>query len=334
MMSHRSRAICMMIAVLAIAACGDATAPVAPHRYRAAFAVLIGEPVSAPVASDVVVQLGILDSAHNAVGSQLVNFVVSDGSLYAASAISSGDGRIFARWTLGTKAGPQWIEARAVDQDTGDALLLGRISVTANAGAATTITSASDGVFYLGEHRAAADVFGAVDRYGNAARVDASTLGLADPWTAQGDSIAAPADATAKGKATMTIDGKSTAIRIFSTPDFRKGTFKISGSCVGNVADSVTFDATLASVAYSADRRTLSFVSPYIPTKWTKGVATVGASAFYSASTLLTPDSVQTKTTMGTFTLTTISPVVYSAKSTTTFTADCKVAPSWRLWQK
>lgn len=326
-----ARAICLSVALMGIVACGDgSTAPLAP-KTRAAFATLIGEPLTSAVATEVVVQIGITDSAKKAVGSQLVNFVVGDGTLFAASAISNQDGTVFVRWTLGTRAGVQWLEARAIDQTTGDALVLGRITAIATPGAASTILYVSDGVFFMGEHRAVSDVFGIVDRYGNAVKVNADSIGLSAPWTAKGDSIIAPVELTASGKVTIIAAGRTTSVRIFSMPDFRKGTFRLTGSCVGAASDSVTFAGSLASISYSSDRRTLSFLTQYGATRWSKSAPTAGSNTFLSVNALVTPDSIQTKENVGTFTLISASPAVYQSKSATVVSTDCKSSPTWRI---
>jgi hypothetical protein len=53
------------------------------------------------------------------------------GSVIAGSAQTNADGEARERWTLGPTAGEQILEARAVDQSTGDPIVFGRIAATA-----------------------------------------------------------------------------------------------------------------------------------------------------------------------------------------------------------
>ncbi len=60
------------------------------------------------------------DSRAHAVKGQIVNFVVvsGGGSVFAGAAITGADGIVQERWTLGA-SGPQRVEARAIDTQTG-----------------------------------------------------------------------------------------------------------------------------------------------------------------------------------------------------------------------
>jgi hypothetical protein len=287
----------------------------------------------APVATDVVVQMAVLDSSRKPIPSQLVNFAISDGgSLYAAAAISNPDGTVFARWTLGTKAGVQWIEARNVDQETGAAILLGRIEAKALAGSAATVLYATDGIFFLGERRALSDVFGVVDKYGNPVSMDASTIGIAGPWKSDGQFVTAPSDLTASANVWITVASRVVPVRIFSAPDLQQARYRITGSCLGVSADSLTFDAPIASPTYTPDRRSLTFSAPYVTTKWSKGTASSTGIAFpFTASASIAPDSIQTRGAMGTFVLTSTTPVTYQSKATAPFLTQCRSNPVWVL---
>src|SRR3989442_8676501 len=71
------------------------------------------------------------DSRGRPVRGQIVNFVVvsGGGSVFAGAAISGGDGIVQERWTLGA-AGPQQLEARAVDNVTGAKLTFAIFTAT------------------------------------------------------------------------------------------------------------------------------------------------------------------------------------------------------------
>ena len=51
--------------------------------------------------------------------------------MFAGSAITNDSGIVQEIWTLGTTAGEQALEARAVDQTTGEPLVFGTITATA-----------------------------------------------------------------------------------------------------------------------------------------------------------------------------------------------------------
>src|SRR5689334_4382965 len=71
------------------------------------------------------------DSRGRAVGGQIVNFVVvsGGGSVFAGAAISGRDGIVQERWTVGS-SGPQQVEARAVDNATGEKLTFATFTAT------------------------------------------------------------------------------------------------------------------------------------------------------------------------------------------------------------
>jgi|GEM_PF-1524038 len=71
------------------------------------------------------------DSRGRAMGGQIVNFVVvsGGGSVFAGAAISGRDGIVQERWTLGA-SGPQQVEARAVDNQTGEKLTFAIFTAT------------------------------------------------------------------------------------------------------------------------------------------------------------------------------------------------------------
>lgn len=70
----------------------------------------------------------VVDERGRPVPDQIINFRVTagGGSVFAGSALTNRDGEARERWTLGTAAGDtQRVEARAVDPQTGAALVLG-----------------------------------------------------------------------------------------------------------------------------------------------------------------------------------------------------------------
>src|SRR5438876_120273 len=71
------------------------------------------------------------DSRSHAVRGQIVNFVVvsGGGSVFAGAAITGADGIVQERWTLGA-SGPQRVEARAIDTQTGAKLTFASFDAT------------------------------------------------------------------------------------------------------------------------------------------------------------------------------------------------------------
>jgi hypothetical protein len=66
---------------------------------------------------------------------QLVNFAASDGgSVFVTAGFTNELGEVLNQWTLGTKAGVQRLEARAMDPETGEALTLGFVEAEATPG--------------------------------------------------------------------------------------------------------------------------------------------------------------------------------------------------------
>src|SRR5256885_12998384 len=72
----------------------------------------VGEELPEPVV------IRATDAQSAAVAGQLINFVVATGGghVFAGSAQTNAQGEARERWTLGTVAGEQVLEARAVDQ--------------------------------------------------------------------------------------------------------------------------------------------------------------------------------------------------------------------------
>jgi hypothetical protein len=96
---------------------------------------LVGQDsIVAEVKSSVPITVLVTDSLSRPVPNQLVNFVPTLGDearVFAGSAITSAAGQAKEVWILGRIAGPQELEARAVDQVTGAPIVLGSFSGTA-----------------------------------------------------------------------------------------------------------------------------------------------------------------------------------------------------------
>jgi hypothetical protein len=125
----------LLISVLAVAVlgCGEATPPT-PRGDLSLQVIggggqvaLVGQELSDPI----VVQ--VTDQDGRAAPGVLINFVVTAGGghVFAGSALTNSDGEARERWTLGETAGDNVIEARSVDQTTGEAIVYAQIHATA-----------------------------------------------------------------------------------------------------------------------------------------------------------------------------------------------------------
>jgi adhesin/invasin len=106
--------------------------------------VLSGDQQQGVVASELPkpVVVKVLDAGGRPVQGQAVNFRVTSGggSVFAGASVTSAEGLAQERWTLGTVAGAeQTLEARAVDNSTGGALVFSTFHATATAGAASSL---------------------------------------------------------------------------------------------------------------------------------------------------------------------------------------------------
>ena len=129
-MSRRSLALSLLLAS-SLFGCSDHVDPTL--SIPVALAVVSGDGQTgmpgAELASPLVAR--VEDSRGRGVPSQIVNFrvVQGGGTVFAGAAITNRDGIARERWTLGT-SGPQRVEARAVDPETGAALTFAVFNAT------------------------------------------------------------------------------------------------------------------------------------------------------------------------------------------------------------
>jgi hypothetical protein len=100
----------------------------------------------------------VTDAAGTPVAGQIINFKVTEGggSVFAGAALSDASGTARERWTLGPVTGlspvPQKLEARAVDTQTGGAIVFATFAATAAARPPTSLTySANPATYVLGK---------------------------------------------------------------------------------------------------------------------------------------------------------------------------------------
>jgi hypothetical protein len=130
-MATEIRSLLIGVLLLAVLGCGDATPPVLPGDLNLEVTGggeqtgLVGQELPNPI----VVKVTGPDGPAPGV---LINFVVTAGGghVFAGSALTNTAGEARERWTLGPAAGDNVIEARSVDQTTGDAIVYAQIHAT------------------------------------------------------------------------------------------------------------------------------------------------------------------------------------------------------------
>lgn len=126
-------------------ACGGSSASSTgspPSGRTAALEIVSGNTQTGVVGHELpgAVVVRVKDDQGRPVSGQIVNFrvVAGGGSVFAGAALSDASGIARERWTLGTAAGPQRLEARAVDSN-GVAIVFASFDATAVAGRAASV---------------------------------------------------------------------------------------------------------------------------------------------------------------------------------------------------
>jgi hypothetical protein len=119
----------------AVLACADETGP-APPGIPASMEIVGGDAQSGEVGTELPAPLvvRVRDSAGTVVPNQIVNFRVTagGGSVFAGVSLTNSAGLAQDRWTIGTStADSQRVEARAVDNNTGQPLTFAVFAATA-----------------------------------------------------------------------------------------------------------------------------------------------------------------------------------------------------------
>lgn len=144
-----SRRFLLSLLSLALVQCGDSGGPSDGPALSANIVEVIqgdgqvdtvGQQLPVPIRI-VVLDTAVASGAPGAMGSaapptpvpgQLVNFVVvsGGGSVFAGAALTDSAGHAQELWTLGGSAGTQCLEARAVDQETGEPITFAQVCAT------------------------------------------------------------------------------------------------------------------------------------------------------------------------------------------------------------
>lgn len=265
---ERARRTSALLLVLAAAACGSDAAtgttsssgnPETPQAKPGSprTATLVGDPITAPVASPVTVSVKITDSSGVAVPNVIVNFVVTSGggSVFAPAVASSASGIANQQWTFGTRAGSQTVEARWIDPVSASPRVLGVIAATATPGPMAKLAFATDSrVITVVNATVPLDSvvkwsFGpsASDQYGNGLPTTGVTYSVGTPLSLSTGLITSTVPAKAEVVATLGGLSASTGAVQFTNDvriKWRASYACMGGIGAGNADDSVVVTAT------------------------------------------------------------------------------------------
>ena len=139
--------------LLSVTACGGSSpAPADPDTTGtvirpAAIQVVSGDVQTGVVGTELPAALvvRVVDASGAPVSGQVVNFTVLEGggTTFAGTAVTGASGQAQERWTLGSTAGAQRLEARAVDGVTGAPIVFATFDATARPGAPTQVSVVS-----------------------------------------------------------------------------------------------------------------------------------------------------------------------------------------------
>lgn len=134
-----------LMLVAAFAACADSPSQPAQPRMTARLEIVAGDGQIGAPGEELPQPLTVraVDSAGNPVAGQIINFRVTQGggSVFAGANVTGQNGIALEYWTLGPRAGdPQVLQARAVDNDTGEKIVFGTFTATARSSTPASMT--------------------------------------------------------------------------------------------------------------------------------------------------------------------------------------------------
>ena len=137
-------------ALLLAAACADAPSQLAKPGRIASLQVISGDSQSGPPLTELPAALTVraMDANGVPVPGQIINFRVTKGggSVFAGANVTNADGIARERWTLGQYVGTeQKLEARAVDNETGQGIVFGTFTATVGPGAPADVRMYREG---------------------------------------------------------------------------------------------------------------------------------------------------------------------------------------------
>lgn len=174
-------------ALVLLPGCGGSSESFGP---AASLSVVSGDHQEAQVGTELPdpIVVRVTDADGRPVPNQIVNFVIvsGGGSVFGGTSQTNADGEARERWTLDTLVGEQTIEARAVDQATGAAIVFGRITATALPGPLKYLFPDYDVRIWVGEPLDLASIMHATDQYNNIIPDPPLTAVTEPPFTLQG----------------------------------------------------------------------------------------------------------------------------------------------------
>lgn len=135
----------MMLVAAFAAACADSPSQPAQPRITARLEIVSGDGQTGAPGEELPEPLTVraVDSAGHPVAGQIINFRVMQGggSVFAGANVTGENGIALEYWTLGPRAGdPQVLEARAVDNSTGEKIVFGTFTATARSSTPASMT--------------------------------------------------------------------------------------------------------------------------------------------------------------------------------------------------
>ena len=234
-----------------------------PRPGPPALMSLIGGPISAPVGTTVDVTVKVTDAGGTPVPSYLVNFIVISGrgTLFVPAVLTSAAGEAKNKWTLGPTAGEQVIEARAIDPETGQALVFERATATAQPGPAAAVRfQLYDLARFVGFREALSRLVAAAglrvtDAHGNARPVSEATLSASPDLALGADSATRATPGT--GFIVARVGSVRDSVSMSALEDFRQGQWRLTHKCAGfrhraicQDCDSIVVTSAVESVVY------------------------------------------------------------------------------------
>ena len=145
---------------------------IGPSEPAATVEVIAGAGQRAAVGTELpqAVVVRLTDEEGRAVPRHPVSFVVveGDGSVVAGSDRTDANGEAQARWTLGPFAGEQVVEARAMNQQTGEPIVISPLTATADPGPVVSLSAQNPAfTMFLGDSVDASQAVTALDAFGN-----------------------------------------------------------------------------------------------------------------------------------------------------------------------
>lgn len=245
-----------MMVLVGVVACGGGSDAVAPEPTgRAASLVVVeGEDQKAEVGKElpVAVVVRVADAQARSVGSQLINFVVvsGGGTVFAGTAQSDGGGEARERWTLGPTAGVQVLEARAIDQSTGEPIVFARIEAEAQPGPAYEMTAPEYYTQFVGQPLDLGAAVTVRDEFGNALPQPDITVDASSKLSVNGGVLSA--DGEVVETVNVSVGDLSRVVEVGFIRDLRGTRWHLQAKCRGPMhesnPDSVAFSATTDSV--------------------------------------------------------------------------------------